>query len=128
MTLNRRMARINQMMGNRIVGPAMARLPGFAMVYHRGRKSGREFRTPVKVFRHAGDYVITLPYGPRADWVKNVRAAGGCDLAVGGRRVHLTAPRVFLDDGSVHIPKVLRMVLSRLKVKEFIALTPVTPD
>jgi len=102
----------------------MARVPGFGMVHHRGRKSGREYQTPVKLFRQRDDYVITLPYGSGADWVKNVIAAGGCELAVGGRRIRLVKPTLFTDDGSVYIPKILRMVLSRMKVTEFVALTP----
>jgi deazaflavin-dependent oxidoreductase (nitroreductase family) len=124
MTLNRRLARFNRTMGNRVVGPAMARLPGFGMIHHEGRRSGREYRTPVKVFRQGDDYVITLPYGSGADWVKNVLAAGGCELVTGGRRVRLAKPRLFTDDGSVRIPRVLRMMLSRMNVTEFFALTP----
>jgi deazaflavin-dependent oxidoreductase (nitroreductase family) len=126
--LGRKMARLNRVVFNYFVGPVLTRLPGFGVVHHVGRKSGREYRTPVKFFRHAGDYVITLPYGPGADWVRNVLAAEGCDLDIRGRRTRLVKPTVFLDDGSVHIPKVLRMVLSFMKITEFIALTPDTPD
>ena len=32
-----------------------------------------------------GGYVIALTYGPDADWVKNVLAAGGCELEVNCR-------------------------------------------
>lgn len=94
------------------------------MIHHRGRKSGREYRTPVKLFRRGDDYVITLPYGSGTDWVKNVLAAGGCELVVRRRRVNLVRPTLFVDDGTVYIPKILRMVLSRMKVTEFVALTP----
>jgi deazaflavin-dependent oxidoreductase (nitroreductase family) len=118
------MARFNRTVANRIVGSAMARLPGFGMVYHRGRKSGREYQTPVKLFRRGDQYVITLPYGSDADWVKNVLAAGGCDLSVGGRRVKLVEPTLFADDGTVDIPRFLHLVLSRMNVTEFIALAP----
>jgi deazaflavin-dependent oxidoreductase (nitroreductase family) len=124
MALNRRLARLNRVAGNRIVGPTMARLPGFGMIHHKGRRSGHEYRTPVKVFRQGDDYVITLPYGSGADWVKNVLAAGGCELVTGRRRVRLVKPRLFTDDGRVQIPKILRMMLSRMKVTEFFALTP----
>jgi deazaflavin-dependent oxidoreductase (nitroreductase family) len=122
------MARLNRVVFNNFVGPVLTRFPGFAMVHHIGRRSGREFRTPVKFFRHAGDYVITLPYGSRADWVRNVLAAEGCEMVIRGRRVPLVKPTLFMDDGSVHIPRVLRMVLSFMKIKEFIALTPDTSD
>jgi deazaflavin-dependent oxidoreductase (nitroreductase family) len=124
MALNRGWANFNRTVGNRIAGPMMARMPGFGVLHHRGRKSGREYRTPVKLFRHGDDYVITLPYGAGTDWVKNVVAAGGGDLAVGRRLVHVVRPTLFKDDGTVPIPKVLRMVLARMKVTEFISLTP----
>lgn len=125
MTLKRKLARFNRTVANRIVGPTLARLPGFAMVHHRGRRSGREYRTPVKVFRRGEEYVITLPYGRESDWVKNVIAAGGCELVVSRRRVRLIEPVLFTDDGTVRIPTFLHLVLSRMKVTQFFALTPV---
>jgi len=109
---------------NRIIGPIMARLPGFGMIYHQGRTSGREYRTPVKVFRHGNAYVVTLPYGTGTDWIKNITAAGGGDLAINGRRIHVVNPTLFHDDGRVAIPKILRMVLARMNVTDCIALTP----
>jgi deazaflavin-dependent oxidoreductase (nitroreductase family) len=52
--------------------------PLWAVVHHRGRKSGRELTVPVAV-RAGGDaFVITLPWGPRTNWARNVLAAGGC--------------------------------------------------
>jgi hypothetical protein len=61
MPISRRVARFNRSFANHIVGPVLTRLPGFGMVVHRGRRSGRQYRTPVKVFRRGDDYVITLP-------------------------------------------------------------------
>ncbi|MFI0722880.1 nitroreductase family deazaflavin-dependent oxidoreductase [Streptomyces sp. NPDC021224] len=126
MTLGRGWARFNKTVGNRLAGPLFGRMPGFGLVLHRGRKSGREFRTPVKVFRHQGTYVITLPYGSRTDWVRNVRAAGGCDLLVRRRRLHMTDPVVVTDDKTVRIRWGLRLVLSALRVTEFLTLVPAT--
>lgn len=126
MTLGRGWARFNKSVGNRIAGPLFGRMPGFGLVLHRGRKSGREYRTPVKVFRHQGAYVITLPYGPKTDWVRNVRAAGGCDLLVRRRRLHMTDPVVVTDDKSVRIRWGLRLALSALRVTQFLTLVPTT--
>ena len=124
MTTRRRVARFNRVFANHIFGPMLARLPGFGLVCHRGRKSGREYRTPVKLFRRDGDYVITLPYGRDSDWVKNVLAAGGCELRTGGRRIRVGQPVVFADDGQTPIPKPLRRMLSVIKCTHFLALTP----
>jgi hypothetical protein len=38
--------------------------------------------------------VIPLVYGPSVDWCRNVLAAGGCTLTVGGEDLAFTAPRV----------------------------------
>src|SRR5258708_11434733 len=54
------------------------RLPLFAVVHHRGRRSGRSYTTPVGARRTADGFVIPLTFGERADWFRNVRAAGTC--------------------------------------------------
>jgi deazaflavin-dependent oxidoreductase (nitroreductase family) len=113
--------------GNRIVGRVIPLMPGFGAVYHRGRRSGREYRTPIKVFRHGNGYLVSLPYGSESDWVKNVLAAGGCDLVTRGRRVHLVEPRVYSDDKPAAIPAFLRMALKRINATEFLALEPAKP-
>jgi hypothetical protein len=64
------------------------RLPGFGLLVYRGRTSGREFRTPMNVFRRGNEYVFALTYGADVQWVRNVIAAGGCQLVTGGRTIH----------------------------------------
>jgi len=78
----------------------MARMPGFGVLHHRGRKSGREYQTPVKLFparRRLRDHAA---YGAGTDWVKNVVAAGGGDLAVGRRLVHVVKPTLSRTTGA----------------------------
>ncbi|MEU9240787.1 nitroreductase family deazaflavin-dependent oxidoreductase [Streptomyces shenzhenensis] len=125
MPIDRKVARFNRRFANHLVGPLFSRLPGFGKVHHRGRKSGREFTTPVKLFRRGADIVITLPYGPGSDWVKNVLAAGGCEITTRGRRIQVTGPVVFTDDGTTKMPALTRRILSRVEATEFLALTPV---
>ena len=74
--LGRRVARFNRLVTNRVTGPLAPWLPGFGIVVHTGRESGREYRTPVNVFRYQGAFVVALTYGSGADWVRNVLAAG----------------------------------------------------
>lgn len=124
MSIQRRLARFNRTFANRFVGPVLWRMPGFGAVIHRGRKSGREYRTPVKVFRNGSHYVMSLPYGPDSDWVRNVKAAGGCELLTRGRRVPLAEPRVFVDREQKNIPAPLRPLLRRFKAFDFIELSP----
>lgn len=127
MSLQRRLARFNRVVANRIVGRIFPRLPGFGAVHHRGRKSGRLYRTPVKVFRRDGDYVLSLPYGRESDWVRNVLAAGGCELLTGGRRVALVEPRLFVDTEQAGIPAPIRAALRRIRAFDFVELKPADP-
>lgn len=128
MPISKRVARFNRTVGNRLVGPVLTRLPGFGTIHHRGRRSGRMYRTPVKLFRDGPRYVVTLPYGPRSDWVRNVLAAGGCELTTRGRRIRLVRPTVARDDGRVPVPALTRLILRRIRATEFLTLTPAAPD
>ena len=126
MSVRRSMARFNRAVGNRIAGPGISRMPGFALLHHRGRTSGHPYQTPVKLFRNGEDYIVSLPYGSESDWVRNVLAAGGCDLVTQGHRIHVSNPRVYVSDGSEEIPAPIRAVLKRVNATEFISLTPAT--
>ena len=100
-------------------------VPMFGIVRHRGRRTGRMFRAPVNVFRDGDDYVVALTYSSRVDWVRNVQAAGGCELETGGRVVQLTDPEVFVDRTRRLMPFPVRMFLGLVNVTEFMRLRPV---
>jgi deazaflavin-dependent oxidoreductase (nitroreductase family) len=124
MSIRRRLARFNRVFANRLLGPTLPALPGFGAVLHRGRRSGRPYRTPVMVFRSGELYVLALPYGADSDWVKNVLAAGGCDLRTRGRSVRLVEPRVEENDTRSAVPSVVRWALERLGTTDFMVLKP----
>ena len=84
MPLPRSIARVNRRVTNRLLGGLAQRLPGFGVVVHTGRRSRRQYRTPVNVFRRGDRYIIALTYGSNADWVRNVLANGGCTLETRG--------------------------------------------
>lgn len=66
---------------------------------HRGRTSGREYRTPVNVFPRPGvRNVLALTYCTDTDWIRNLIAAGGYELLTRGAHLELTAPRLFHDE------------------------------
>jgi deazaflavin-dependent oxidoreductase (nitroreductase family) len=118
-------ARFNRRVTNRVATPLLRRLPGFGVVHHVGRRSGRRFETPVNVFVVDGDYVVALTYGRETDWLRNVLAAGGCELEVRGRRVRCAAPEVFHDPSASRIRLPERPVLRWLGVTDFLRLSPV---
>jgi deazaflavin-dependent oxidoreductase (nitroreductase family) len=89
-------------------------LPGFAILSHVGRKSGRTYRTPINVFRRGDHYVFALTYGSDVDWVKNIFAAGRCELRTRGRGVRLVEPELIVDPALRLMPWPLGAVLGRL--------------
>ena len=114
MPLPKRLARFNLKVTNRITGPFAARLPGFAIVHHVGRRSGTARSTPVNMFRNGDEYVIALTYGRDSQWVKNVLAAGEFDVVTRGRRLTLTDPRIVQN-----VPTPVRPILRALDVDDY---------
>ncbi len=111
MPLPERLARFNRRVTNRIAGLFAGRAPGFSVIIHMGRRSGKTYRTPILTFRDGDGYRIALTYGDGADWVRNILAAGGCDLLTRGRVIHLTDPRVINDPGYRWAPPPVRLAL-----------------
>jgi len=107
---------------NRVTRRIAPWMPGFGVVVHRGRRSGRLYQTPVNVFVIEDGYVLALTYGPDTDWVKNVLAAGGCELRTRGRAVQVTAPRVYHDEARRGIRPLERQVLRVIGVADFLSL------
>lgn len=63
------------------------------MIEHRGRKSGTPYRTVVRAFCKGPRLAIMLGHG-KADWVRNVLAAGEADVQLFRRDVHVSNPRI----------------------------------
>ena len=120
--LGRGMARFNRRVTNRLTRPLAHSLPGFGVVVHHGRKSGRRFETPVNVFHAPGGFVIALTYGAESEWVKNVVAAGGCELITRGRSQRLVTPEIVRDDEQRLVPAAIRPFLRFMRVTEFLRL------
>src|ERR1700758_5268993 len=98
------LARINIAFTNRITGLFAGWLPGFGILTHVGRKSGKVYRTPVNVFRAPNGFIIALTYSSQSEWVKNVLAAGGCELKTRGKTYQLSAPNVVRDPARRRFP------------------------
>jgi len=122
MPIPRRVGQWNKVGLNRLTRHIAPWLPGFGVVVHRGRRSGRRYRTPVNVFPAGDGYLIALTYGPDTDWVKNVMAAGGCKLETGGRTVRLVSPHLYHDETRRGIRPAERRILRAIGVADFMAL------
>lgn len=99
---------------NPITRPVARRLPTFAVLTHRGRKSGRTYRTPMNVFRRGTDYYFFLTYGSDVQWVKNVLAARSCSIGTRGRVVELVEPELVTDPDLRPAPPPVHFVERRI--------------
>lgn len=65
-----------------------------SVIRHQGRRSGRAYETPIVPFATEDGFVVSLPYGPTADWVENVLAVGSAVLIHDGRTLTVDQPEV----------------------------------
>jgi deazaflavin-dependent oxidoreductase (nitroreductase family) len=73
--------RFNQRVGNPKQMKSAGTPGAYAgVIHHVGRSSGRAYETPVGPTATDDGFLIMLPYGTRADWVKNVLARGSATL------------------------------------------------
>jgi deazaflavin-dependent oxidoreductase (nitroreductase family) len=97
-----------------VLRPVASWLPAFAVMTHRGRMSGREYRTPINVFRRGDAYLFFLTYGTDVDWVKNVLAEGSCSLRTRGHDVGLVDPELIEDGELRDAPPIPRFIERRV--------------
>ncbi len=95
----------------------------FIELEHVGRRSGRVYRVPLNAFRTGDTVTFALTYGPRVDWLRNVRAAGGCRVRLGRDILTLGAPvDLSTEVGMARMSAPARVVLRLTRVDEFIEM------
>jgi deazaflavin-dependent oxidoreductase (nitroreductase family) len=119
------LAKINIAFTNRITSLFAGWLPGFGILTHVGRKSGKVYRTPVNVFRAPSGFIIALTYSSQCEWVKNVLAAGGCEIKTRGKKYQLSTPKVVRDPSRRRFPLPVRFVLRIVGADEYMELSKV---
>lgn len=117
------LAKINIIFTNRITSLFAGWLPGFGILTHVGRKSEKFYRTPVNVFRAPNGFVVALTYSSQCEWVKNVVAAGGCEVKTHRRKYQLSAPSVVRDPTRRRFPIPVRIVLRIVGADEYMELS-----
>ena len=126
MPLPRSVARANRRVTNGLLGGVARYAPGFGVVHHIGRTSHRAYHTPVNVFRHAGHYTIALTYGSDADWVRNVLAAGGCQLETRGQLMPSPSRVCSTISQRQAVPAPVRLILGFARVDDFLELAAIS--
>jgi deazaflavin-dependent oxidoreductase (nitroreductase family) len=123
----RQVAAFHRAITNRAAIRFADRLPGFGIVISVGRKSGSLYRTPVNVFREPEGFLIALTYGRESGWVKNVLAAGGCQLETCRVMYQLSAPVIVHDPSRRRFPLLVRTVLGFIDANDFLQLSDSPP-
>ena len=122
MPIPKQVARWNKAGLNRVTRHIAPRMPGLGLIVHRGRRSGREYRTPVQVFAAPDGFIVALTYGMDTDWLRNIQAAGGGLLRTRGLTFQVTEPRVYHDEERTGIRPAERQMLRLLGVADFVHL------
>lgn len=120
MPLPESVATFNRRFTNKVTGSIADRLPGFAVVVHVGRTSGRVYRTPVNVFRRGDGYRFALTYGDGSQWVRNVLAAGECDIETRGKHIRLDHPMLVEDNSRRWAPFPVRRILELIGANQYL--------
>jgi deazaflavin-dependent oxidoreductase (nitroreductase family) len=97
-------------------------MPGFGLLTYRGRTTGKIYRLPINVFVRGEHYIFVLTYGSESQWVKNVLAAGECQIRVRGRDVRLIEPELIVNPAWELVPRPVRFIESLAGVTEFLRL------
>ena len=63
----------------------------FLLLTHRGRRSGRIYRTTLEVLSWEpvkGEAIVMSGFGPRANWYLNTLRGGALEVQIAGQRLH----------------------------------------
>jgi deazaflavin-dependent oxidoreductase (nitroreductase family) len=128
MQLPQRLARFNRHVTNPIQRMWAGWAPSFGILEHVGRRSGKEYRTPLNVFSADVDgkpgVAILLTYGPDRDWLKNLNAAGGGRMRRNGKTFGVTDPRtVTKAEAAPHVSARSRRIFARMPFEQAVLLT-----
>lgn len=116
----------------KILNPLMVGLAGrrsfpMAQIHHVGRRSGKAYVTPTSAHVRGDMLLIALTFGNASDWARNVRAAGGCTVRLGGHTYLATNPEfvTWADDRALiasAFNPVLRAGCRLLGIRQFMRL------
>ena len=86
-------------LSRKVMNPRQMRTAGTPGAYasiirHRGRTSGTVYETPIGVVADGDGVLVALPYGSRAQWLRNVLAAGSATLVHEGTTVRVDRPEL----------------------------------
>ena len=133
MDIGRRLSRRFRILLKYTLNPLTVRLARagigpLSIVQHVGRRSGRQYATPLLLAPIAGGFVAELTYGPNVDWFQNVMAAGHCTIVRGGKEIVIDRIEPMdADAGRQAFPLAARIGLRILRRHDYVRMYAVVP-
>lgn len=91
----------------------------FAIVHHRGRRTGSSYRTPILAFPTETGFAFALTYGRDVDWVKNLMSSDCGVLEYGKDEIPICKARIVKIDGVRDVfPFWVRIPLSIISIED----------
>jgi deazaflavin-dependent oxidoreductase (nitroreductase family) len=111
-----------------LLNPLMLRLAGrrywyASVINHTGRRSGKQYSTPIVADQAGDDLIIPLPYGTDVDWVRNVLKAGRAAVVRRGQTYQVRAPEIIdATQALPALPRERRHAFERMSIEHFLRL------
>jgi deazaflavin-dependent oxidoreductase (nitroreductase family) len=119
--VTRAMAKVTAPLSRPLAGRGF--FPLWAIVNHRGRRSGRAYAIPVAIRVSSDTFTIPLPWGEQTQWLRNVLAANGCVIRWRSVDHAATAPRVIgLEEAADAFHPIQRAVMRAAGIRSFLRL------
>ena len=119
----------NKRFNNKIimsVGRAGHHLSLFGLLKHTGRKSGKQYCTPVRLLRDGESFIIPLIYGESSSWYKNLTSLNTIELVWQGKTYHVGNPQLLeLSQGNKKFPWISRVLFKRDGLEKFVKVNEI---
>lgn len=116
----RRIARLGSPLSVHLAGRRFVTI--WAVIYYRGRRSGKEYATPIAIGVTPDSFVIPMPFAG-AQWVQNVIAAGECRIRWNGREHIATEPEIIAaPEAAKAFGPIVRRVVPVVGIQRFLRL------
>lgn len=98
----------------------------YAIILHKGRRSGRMYATPVVTARVPDGFIIPLAYGRSVDWYRNIQAAKEGLLQWQGNTYAVSAPALIDASSAMRaFPLLWQLSLRLYGINQFVKVTQV---
>jgi hypothetical protein len=95
----------------------------YSLVFHKGRRSNKDYSTPIVATKRNKFIYIPLPYGADTDWYLNVKSLGKCKVKIDNRLYSCMGPEIV--DSTIALPSFAlfyRASFKRANINQYLRL------